>query len=232
MTEPPKKTATKRSSKAPAPALAKPAVRSRDAEATKQLIAATAVQLLTEKGFTGLGVNAVAVAAGVDKQLIYYYFGGLDGLIRHLGSELSLWLGTPLTAVPDEPYAQASRRLLMTYADALRKNKLVLSLLAWELVEPSEVLTQLESTRSAAMASWVMALRQASQPPPQGIDAPAINALLIAGLHYLALRERSLGTFAGMDIRSDEGQARIAKAVELITTAVYRTPQTNESTLK
>jgi len=210
--------------KKPVAKKAKTAGRSRDAAATTQHIAATAVKLLTEKGFTGLGVNAVAAAAGVDKQLIYYYFGGIDGLVRHLGSELSLWLGTPLEPVAGEPYAQASNRLLMEYVGALRKNKLVLRLLAWELVEPSDVLTELEATRSAAMVGWVTALRTAAQPAPKEVDAPAINALLLAGLHYLALREQSVGTFAGMDIRSEEGHARIAKAVALITSTVYQTP--------
>lgn len=217
-------TTRKTADQSAAPAATKPVKRARDAGATRQHIAATAVQVLTEKGFTGFGVNAVAAAAGVDKQLIYYYFGGLDGLIRYLGSELNFWLGTPLEAVKGEPYARASHRLLMEYVGALRKNSLVLRLLAWELVEPSEVLTELETNRSAAMVAWVTALRSAAQPAPEGVDAPAINALLLAGLHYLALREQSVGSFAGMDIRSEEGHDRIAKAVALITTAVYQAP--------
>lgn len=232
MTSPGKKSAEKKSIKPKTASATKAAGRSRNAVATKQFIAATAVQLLTEKGFTGLGVNAVAAAAGVDKQLIYYYFGGLDGLLRHLGSELDLWLGTPLEPVVGEPYAQASYRLLMEYIGALRKNKLVLRLLAWELVEPSEVLTELETARSIAMMGWVAALRSAAQAPAPGVDAPAINALLLAGLHYLALREQSVGTFAGMDIRGEEGHARIEKAVHLITTRVYKTPDQPEELSK
>ncbi len=34
-------------------------------------------RLLTKRGFEGLGVNAVAETAGVSKELIYRYFGGL-----------------------------------------------------------------------------------------------------------------------------------------------------------
>ena len=60
------------------------------------------------------------------------------------------------------------------------------------------------------------ALRSSAQPAPQEVDAAAINALLLAGLHYLALREQSVGTFAVMDIRRGEGHARIAKAIVLI----------------
>jgi AcrR family transcriptional regulator len=201
------------------------ASRPHDATATMKLITDATVRLLAERGFTGLGVNAVAAAAGVDKQLIYYHFGGLDGVIRQLGQGLELWLGTPLEPRAGEPYGVAVQRLLLEYAGALRRNPLVLRLLAWELVEPSDVLKELEVTRSAAMAGWVAALRGAAQPVPEGIDAPAVNALLLAGLHYLALREHSLGSFAGMAIATPEGAARIEAALRLVVERTYAAPR-------
>jgi len=213
----PRKTRT-----ASAPALR--VTRSYDTQASKKLIIETAVRLLTEKGFTGLGINALAAAAGVDKQLVYYHFGGLEGVVRQLGQALTLWLGTPLQPVQGEPYDRAAYRLLMEYVGALRKNPLVLRLLAWELVEPSAVLSELELTRSSAMAGWVNALRDAAQPVPAGVDAPAINAVLLAALHYLALREQSIGSFVGVEIKSPQGSARIAKAIETITRSVYGAP--------
>jgi AcrR family transcriptional regulator len=198
--------------------------RPHDAAATKQLIADATVKLLAEKGFPGIGINTVAAAAGVDKQLIYYHFGGLEGVIRHLGGQLELWLGAPLKFEAGEAYGDAVNRLMMEYAGALRRNHLVLRLLAWELVEPTDVLKELEVTRSKAMAGWIQGLRASAQPVPAGVDAPAINAVLLAGLHYLALREQSLGSFAGMDISTPEGAQRIANAVRLITERVYATP--------
>lgn len=198
--------------------------RPHDAQATKQLIVDATTQLLAEKGFPSIGINTVAAAAGVDKQLIYYHFGGLEGVIRHLGGQLALWLGAPLKFEAGETYGDAVHRLLMEYADALRRNHLVLRLLAWELVEPTDVLTELEVTRSKAMAGWIQGLRGVVQPAPAGVDAPAVNAVLLAGLHYLALREQSLGRFAGIDISTPEGAARIAGALRLMTERVYATP--------
>ena len=210
-----RKTPTKRASRGQRP---------HDAAATKQLIADATIRLLAEKGFPGIGINTVAAAAGVDKQLIYYHFGGLEGVIRHLGGQLELWLGAPLQFEAGEAYGDAVNRLLMEYTGALRRNHLVLRLLAWELVEPTDVLKELEVTRSQAMAGWVQGLRASAQPAPAAVDAPAVNALLLAGLHYLALREQSLGSFAGMDISTPEGAQRIANAVRLITERVYATP--------
>ena len=192
-----------------------------------QRISDSAVRLLAEKGFTGLGVNALAAAAGVDKQLIYYHFGGLDGVIRQLGNRLDMWLGAPLQAQPGEPYAEAANRLLMEYIGALRHNPLVQRLLAWEIVEPSEVLKELETTRSRAMAGWVAGLRGSAGPVPAGVDAPAINAVLLAGLQYLALREQSLGSFAGVSLEGPAGRQRIAQAIEFITRRVYAADPAN-----
>jgi AcrR family transcriptional regulator len=197
------------------------AQRTHDAAATMQCILDATVKLLAESGFTALGINAVAAAAGVDKQLIYYHFGGLDGVIRQLGERLELWLGTPLEPKPGEPYGEAVHRLLTEYTVALRGNALVLRLLAWELVEPTDALKELEVTRSAAMGPWVQKLRAAAGPVPEGVDAPAVNALLLAGLHYLALREHSLGSFAGVDLSTPEGAQRIASALRLITERTY-----------
>lgn len=197
------------------------AQRTHDAAATMQCILDATVKLLAESGFTALGINAVASAAGVDKQLIYYHFGGLDGVVRKLGERLELWLGAPLEPRPGEPYGQAVHRLLTEYGTALRGNALVLRLLAWELVEPTDALKELEITRSGAMVPWVQKLRAAAGPVPDGIDAPAVNAVLLAGLHYLALREQSVGSFAGVDLSTPEGAQRIASAVRLITERTY-----------
>jgi AcrR family transcriptional regulator len=199
--------------------------RTRDTAATMQLIMESAAELLAEKGFTGFGVNALAAMAGVDKQLIYYHFGGIDGVLRQLGSHLDLWLGNPLEVRPGEAYGDATNRLLNEYFASLRQNTLVKRLLAWELVEPSPVLQELETARSVAMTKWVAGVRE-SLPPAKDIDAPAINALLLAGLHYMALREKSVGTFAGMDIKSPQGIARIKAAIEVITDSVYATSST------
>lgn len=198
--------------------------RPHDSAATTAHITDAAATLIAEKGFPGFGVNALATTAGVDKQLIYYHFGGIAGVLRALGKRLDLWLGTPLVPRKGEPYADATRRLMREYTAALRNNPLVQRFLAWELVEPSEVLSDLEATRSAAMGDWVAELRAASGPAPQGVDAPAVNAVLLAGLHYLILREHSVGTFAGMDVKSPEGIERINAAIELIIGRVYDSP--------
>jgi len=62
----------------------RPEERQRDAERTRERILAAAVVEFGEKGFAGARVGEIAARAGVNVQLIAYYFGGKAGLYRAL----------------------------------------------------------------------------------------------------------------------------------------------------
>ena len=64
----------------------------RDRSATSARILKAASELLAESGFQNFGVNAIARRAGCDKQLIYRYYGGMDGLVDAIGGELARWI--------------------------------------------------------------------------------------------------------------------------------------------
>lgn len=57
----------------------------RDKETTKLRLIGAVGSLLAREGFGSLGVNALATEAGVDKVLIYRYFGGMDNLLAAFG---------------------------------------------------------------------------------------------------------------------------------------------------
>jgi TetR/AcrR family transcriptional regulator len=59
-----------------------PDERQRDAERTKQQLLDAAVTEFGAHGFSGARVSAIADRAGVNKQLISYYFGGKEGLYQ------------------------------------------------------------------------------------------------------------------------------------------------------
>src|ERR1700728_4160200 len=69
----------KRTRRAPAPE-----DRQRDAERSKRCLLSAALDEFAAKGFAGARVQDIASRAGVNKQLISYYFGGEDGLYREL----------------------------------------------------------------------------------------------------------------------------------------------------
>lgn len=62
----------------------KPEERRRDAERTREALLEAALSEFSAKGLAGARVSEIAARAGVDKQLISYYFGGKEGLYRAL----------------------------------------------------------------------------------------------------------------------------------------------------
>lgn len=70
----------------------------RDRDATAARVIGAAATILGRDGATALGVNALAKVAGCDKQLIYRYFDGLDGVMAALGAAVATRLADHLAA--------------------------------------------------------------------------------------------------------------------------------------
>ena len=106
--------------------------------------------ILSEKGFTALGVNAVARKAGVDKVLIYRYFGGMEQLMEAFARDSAFWPSVEELAGGDtDAYACLSlgeklSQLAANYAHALRSRPLTLEIMAWEMVERNHLTDELE----------------------------------------------------------------------------------------
>ena len=63
----------------------------RSRRGTEERIVPAVGTVLERDGFEKVGVNLIARTAGVDKVLIYRYFGGLDGLLTSFGESADIW---------------------------------------------------------------------------------------------------------------------------------------------
>jgi AcrR family transcriptional regulator len=63
----------------------------RNRQQTEGRILGAALKLLQEQGFEAWGVNVVARTAGIDKVLIYRYFGSLEGLLEAIIAQTTFW---------------------------------------------------------------------------------------------------------------------------------------------
>jgi len=162
----------------------------RSRAATEARLMEAAGDVLVRDGFAGLGVNAVAREAGCDKQLIYRYFGGLDGLATALckreGEALAAALESHAPPRPASDYAGLIEQLVMAYLEALTAHPAAQKLVLWELSGPAPALAGFAKARAAMIAGWI-ARRQGALALPDGIDALAVNAILIATVHQLVL---------------------------------------------
>ncbi|MDX2275409.1 MAG: TetR/AcrR family transcriptional regulator [Hyphomonadaceae bacterium] len=180
--------------------------------------------VLAEDGFQSFGVNAIARRAACDKQLIYRYFGGLEGLADAIGADLALKLADDLTPLSDAErptsYGALSKILILGLLDLLRRDPIMQQIIAWELAAPSPLVSRLVAERGKRLGAWMHALR-GSLTPPAGIDAPATNALLIASTQQLVLSASSSGALAGMPIKTEADWQRARSALIALIDGVY-----------
>lgn len=201
-----------------------PERRVRDRGATERAILAAAKGLLAEEGFQNFGINAVARRAGCDKQLIYRYYGGLDGLVEAIGADLGTWVKD---RIPEDgggmfllTYGDLMERLSLLLLDALRNDPLMRRILAWEISENTEQVRRLSEARSKALALWLERMR-GSLAPPKGVDATAVNAVVIAAIQHLVLAAAAGGQCAGLSLKTPKDWEKAATALKRIVRGVY-----------
>ena len=204
--------------------IAEPVLPVRDRAATQQRIFEAARSLLAEAGFQNFGINAIARRAGCDKQLIYRYFGGLDGLVDAIGEDLSGWVSK---AVPQDhggrfllTYGDLMERLVELYADALRSDPLVRRIIVWELSESSPHIARMADARAKGLTSWIERMR-GSLAPAKGQDTAALLAAVIGSVQQLVLAADGPGSFCGLPLKSDKDWARAVGAVSRIARAAF-----------
>ena len=132
----------------------------RDREATRTRLIEAVGSLLAREGFKGVGVNAVAREAGVDKVLIYRYFGGLPELITAFGREGNFWpsikelAGGDVEAYSRLPVIEQLSQLSRNFMNAIRTRPMTQEILAWEMIERNELTAELETIRENTMMNF------------------------------------------------------------------------------
>lgn len=180
--------------------------------------------LLVEGGFGALTPSAIARRAGVDKMLIYRYFGDLAGLIRAMafGPDFlptfeDLCGGDTVEALLALPIGARTALILDRNVRALMARPVVLELMVWELVERNELTAIMEEARET------LGLRLLTELFPDVTDKArlgAVGAVLSAGVTYLALRQRKIRWYNGVDLKSETGWAEITGAIAIMASAV------------
>jgi TetR/AcrR family transcriptional regulator len=134
-----------------------PATRVRDPEGTKRKILAAALQEFAALGIDGARVDGIAARAGVNKQLLYYYFGSKDGLFRAVLRERLAERGAETAAADRSGPAR-----LAQLQDRLAGQRDWIRLLMWEALERSGRRgVEQEAIRRTTLQQWVEAVEEA-----------------------------------------------------------------------
>lgn len=195
----------------------------RDAERTRKRLLAAAERVVEEHGIAAAGVNAIAAESGVDKVLIYRYFGGARELLAALGRERGLWPDGALDSSAATP-STALVAALQHLADAFARSALLRRAAGAEAAGDDALGGTVAAAREERSAALVAALRE-RHALPSHLDLPALVALLAAATTYLSLLRRDQHAFCGLDLRDPADWRRIEKLTAAVARALLDRPE-------
>ena len=192
----------------------------RDKEATKLRLVGAVGSLLAREGFGSLGVNAVATEAGVDKVLIYRYFGGMDDLLAAFGRSSDFWptidevIGEDPSDLMELSVAKRWAIGLSNYATALRNRPVTKEILAWELIEQNDLIQILRRAREEWFVELLAHFPDDAETTDAGLVATVL--LIVGAIHYFIVLGRLQTDFSGIEIDTDAGWEHIDQIISTI----------------
>jgi Transcriptional regulator len=170
--------------------------------------------LITDKGFEKLGINAIAEKAGVDKKLIYRYFGSLDGLINECLKRNDFWANVPEGLPQATEMKDYAKEIFRQQIKHFRENSIMNRLSRWELSNQNDFVDELRQKRENTGLERIATVSRTL-----GMDrkeVAGVTSLITAGITYLAMLKENCRYYNGIDIQSDEGWEEIAESVDKI----------------
>ena len=205
---------TSRGRRAPAPH-----ERQRDPERTKARILEAATAEFAAKGFAGARVSEIAARAGVNQQLISYYFDGKEGLYREMSRR---WRAHEAEAIPDElPIAEMIRRYVRASVDNLGGR-----LLAWDgLADTGDDEGEEAQERNTRLRHEVEAIRarQRAGELDDRFDPAALHLITLSAANALAVYPHLARGLFGTDATSSELVERYAEQLALLISSLENT---------
>jgi len=197
----------------------------RNREATKGRLMDAVGSILAREGFGALGINAVAQEAGVDKVLIYRYFGGMTELLHAFGRSGDFWpsiaevIGADPIEMMELPLADRWALGLGRYAEALRRRPVTKEILAWEQIEQNELTDILRQARG----EWFEELMTHFPGDEEATDADLVGTvlLIVGAIHYFVVLSRIQTDFSGVVVDSDEGWEHINTVIATISNRTF-----------
>jgi len=199
-------------------------VKGRNKEQSKQQFLNTVGKILRTKGHAALKVNDIALTAGLDKKLIYRYFGSTEQLLDEYLHQQDFWSNVSEDAVSTEIKDGGQEfltQMLLEQFNYVGQNKAFQKVLLWSLTEQRKSLQKLiddQETNGEVLFENIMA-------PHFGdkiTNCRAVLAILVSGLYYLNLFTEVNGSkFCGIDLKTEEGKSKIQEAISFLVKQTY-----------
>jgi len=187
---------------------------------TREPLLGVAVTLFAEKGFDGVAVDEIVAAAGVNKRMVYHYFGSKEGLYRATLERVFEELGQleeglfALKSRPSNP-EQALRNIVRTYFRFLLDHPQFVRLLLWENLQHGTHISQVTmAVRKTPMLEHLESVLQRGI--RDGLFRPRLDTRLVLvsliGLCLIYFSNRhTLSWTVGIDLSSTRALDRAVR---------------------
>lgn len=193
----------------------------RDKERTKARMIAAVGKVIQKKGYHALNGPNIALECGLNKALIWNYFGGLDQLVEAYLTQKDFWqIGDKgvleqMITNPGSISISLIEELLKSQFNTFLKDKTKQKVIHWGLGEKTKALKNIADRRE--LLGEELFKHVDSKFENSENDLRATLAILVSSIYYLSLQAKSTGsTFCGIDVNTEAGKERIQKTIRKI----------------
>jgi len=188
-------------------------------EATKKRIYEALEQIIKEGGVSAIGINNIAKTAGVDKVLIYRYFGGLGELLKDFIKQKDYFTNFIINEISlDKLKTGKSKKeflksVSLNQYNYIKGDTVFAEILIWELSVKNEITEYIAQERERVGLNNLKIL---SQKFKINSNFNVITSLLISGIYYLALRSKTVDDFNGIKLNEPAGNKEIEEGINML----------------
>ncbi|GEM_PF-87532 len=196
----------------------------RDSEQTKRQLLDAVEAILLEQGFGGLRTNNIARWIGKDKNLIRYYFSGLNNLLKTYIAEKDYW----------PPFLERYNQLGQSCPDELRNvfiemmqedfitfqgNREMQQIIRWQISEEHPLIRSISESREREGENLFRLTDAFFR--DSDVEFRNVIALILGGIYYIVLHTSvNTSVVCGVDIRRDKDRESLKRTIgQLITWA-------------
>jgi len=195
-------------------------------ERTKLKLIDAVGQIIREEGYAGLKLQKIVDTAGVDRKLLYDYFGTIDNLVETYVRQKDYYMAFADTAeklVKDHAGSDGRimvQKILLDQLDVFSVDQDLQQILIWRLSEDNPILSDINEQREKIGSIFFNFLDNHFE--GTSVDIRARLALIVAGIYFLVLYEKKTqDLFCEIDLHTPDGMERIRKAISSMTEEAF-----------
>lgn len=198
---------------------------------TENRLIAAVGQLIALNGLHEIGINRIASHSGINKILIYRYFGGLDGLLQAYYARTKPIISLPpidVAALKELPLSEIFDVCYQHIIDEfrlLRQNPEAQEFLKADLLNNSGLSSLLAEEKAAALLKMVDELGNLIG----STKGRPFALIIVSAMTLLTFMGEQKRVVMGIDVGSDEGWAEIESALKNIYHGGYLLTQERQA---